>query len=141
ADEVDIDLSEGAARRPPLKFRVLAERETPRVTRLLKRGEFLQPGDEVLPALPAIANRESTDDPKAVNRLDLARWLVNPGNPLALRVTANHIWLRLFGQGLVRTPEDFGARGERPKHPELLDWLASELKRRDWSQKAMIRKI
>src|SRR5204862_2749311 len=88
ADEVDIDLSEGAGRRPPLKFRVLAERETPRITRLLKRGEFLQPGDEVLPALPAIANRESTDDPKAVNRLDLARWLVNPGNPLALRVTA-----------------------------------------------------
>ena len=62
ADEAEIELPEGAARRPPLKFRVLAERETPRVTRLLKRGEFLQPGDEVLPGLPAIANRESNAD-------------------------------------------------------------------------------
>lgn len=141
ADEVDIDLSEGAARRPTLKFRVLAERETPRVTRLLKRGEFLQPGDEVLPALPAIANSESTVDQKAVNRLDLARWLVDPANPLALRVAANHIWLRLLGQGLVRTPEDFGARGQPPTHPELLDWLARELPRRGWSQKALIRQI
>ncbi len=141
ADEVEIDLPEGAARRPPLRFRVLAERETPRVTRLLKRGEFLQPGDEVFPALPEITNSKSNADQKTVNRLDLARWLVDPANPLALRVAANQIWLRLFGQGLVRTPEDFGARGQRPTHPELLDWLASELPRRRWSQKALIRHI
>ena len=141
ADEVEIDLAESPARRPPLRFRVLAERETPRVTRLLKRGEFLHPGDEVLPALPTMANVESTAHTSAVTGLDLARWLVDPANPLPLRVTANQIWLRLFGQGLVRTPEDFGARGQPPTHPDLLDWLASELPRLGWSRKALIRLI
>lgn len=141
ADEAEIEFPDGVSNRRSLKFRVLAERDTPRQTRLLKRGEFLQPGDEVPPALPAIARRSADDDERSPSRLDLARWLVDSENPLVPRVTANQIWLRLFGQGLVRTPEDFGARGLPPTHPELLDWLASELIQRGWSRKALIREI
>src|SRR6185295_1384567 len=79
--------------------------------------------------------------PEAANRLDLARWLVDPTNPLVRRVMVNHLWSSLLGRGLVRTPGDFGVRGERPTHPELLDWLAGELVRRGWSRKEMIRLI
>jgi hypothetical protein len=75
------------------------------------------------------------------DRLDLARWLVDPSNPLAPRVAVNRIWQHLFGYGLVRTPNDFGKRGELPSHPELLDWLATEFPRLGWSRKAMIRLI
>ena len=124
------------------KFAVLAERESPRTTRLLKRGEFLQPGDEVSPGVLAglhALNRRRADGPP--DRLDLAMWLADPANPLTPRVTANQVWLRLFGQGLVRTPEDFGARGMPPTHPELLDRLAVELQSSAWSRKALIRQI
>jgi hypothetical protein len=141
ADEAEIELPDGVTSRRPLKFRTLAERETPRTTRLLKRGEFLQPGYEVLPALPAIARGASPDHHDSVNRHDLARWLVDPANPLTPRVTANQIWLKLFGQGLVRSPEDFGSRGQPSAHPELLDWLASELIQGGWSRKSLIRQI
>jgi hypothetical protein len=75
------------------------------------------------------------------DRLDLARWLVDPANSLTPRVLTNHLWSNLFGRGLVRTPGDFGVRGQRPTHPELLDWLAGEWSRRGWSRKEMIRLI
>jgi hypothetical protein len=142
ADEAELELPD--AHRPsakPQKFRVLAERAEPRVTRLLKRGEFLHPGEEVVPdvlsGLNALDRSRAAGQP---DRLDLAHWLVDPANPLTPRVAANQIWLRLWGQGLVRTPGDFGARGELPTHPELLDWLASELLTRN-SRKGLIRKI
>jgi hypothetical protein len=142
ADEAEIELPDATDHdAQPMKFRVLASRETPRVTRLLKRGEFQQPGDEVMPGvLPGLhpLNRHQTDGPP--DRLDLARWLVDPANPLTPRVMANQVWLKLFGRGLVRTPEDFGARGEIPTHPDLLDWLAMDLLT-NGSRKRLIRVI
>jgi len=71
----------------------------------------------------------------------LAHWIVDPANPLTSRVTVNRLWQQLFGRGLVSTPEDFGARGEPPSHPQLLDWLATEFVARGWSRKAMIKLI
>jgi len=143
ADEAEIELPDATDHdSKPKKFRVLAARDAPRTTRLLKRGEFLQPGDEVqagvLSGLHPL-NRRHADGPP--DRLDLARWLVDPANPLTPRVVANQVWLRLFGQGLIRTPEDFGARGQAPTHPELLDWLAGELLARGASRKGLIRAI
>jgi hypothetical protein len=124
------------------KLAVLAERDSPRTTRLLKRGEFLQPGDEVQPAvldgLHALDRRRADAPP---DRLDLAHWLVDPANPLTPRVAVNQVWQRLLGQGLVRTPDDFGARGAAPTHPELLDRLATDLVAGGWSRKGLIRRI
>jgi hypothetical protein len=71
----------------------------------------------------------------------MARWLFDPANPLTARVTVNYIWLHLFGRGLVNTVNDFGARGDHPSDPELLDWLATELPQLGWSRKALIRLI
>lgn len=126
---------------PTMRARVLAERgDKRRTSHILHRGDFLQPDAEVSPgtlaSLPALAPRGAAPD-----RLDLARWLVSSQNPLTPRVTVNHLWSNLFGRGLVRTANDFGVRGERPTHPELLDWLAGELVRRRWSRKDMIRLI
>lgn len=110
-----------------------------RTTHVLHRGEFKQPKDRVsadtLSALPPVSNRAQGD------RLDLARWLVDGTNPIVPRVTINHIWSHLFGHGLVRTQNDFGARGDAPTHPELINWLASEFVRRNWNRKDMIRLI
>ena len=72
-------------------------------------------------------------------RLRLAHWLVSPDNPLTSRVAVNRIWQEVFGRGIVYTCEDFGTQGDRPTHPELLDWLASEYMQRGWSMKQMLR--
>jgi mono/diheme cytochrome c family protein len=108
-----------------------------RVTRMLERGNYLKPGEAVPMALPAAVagNRAVT----RTNRLDLAEWLVSRDNPLTARVTVNRFWQSLFGVGLVKTSEDFGLQGERPVHPELLDWLAVEFMESGWDVKRLIR--
>jgi hypothetical protein len=114
-----------------------------RKTHVMIRGDFLRPGAEVEPATPAVLQPLTAplSSSGKGTRLDLARWLVDPANPLTARVTANWIWLHYFGRGLVATPEDFGTQGDRPSHPELLDWLATELIRRKWSLKSLHRLI
>jgi hypothetical protein len=126
---------------PEMDVRVLTERQSARrKTHIFKRGEFKDLLDEVQPAtlsvLPPIKHRGEQGD-----RLDLARWLVSGENPLPPRVIANDVWAQLFGVGLVPTPDDFGVRGDRPTHPELLEWLAGELIRSGWSRKSLIRTI
>ncbi|HYN02195.1 MAG TPA: DUF1549 and DUF1553 domain-containing protein, partial [Vicinamibacteria bacterium] len=108
-------------------------------TLLRNRGSFMSPGERVYAAVPAALGRMPDDQPP--NRLGLARWLVSPENPITARVTVNRYWENLFGRGLVTTVEDFGTQGERPSHPELLDWLAVELVDKGWSQKALLREI
>ncbi len=114
-------------------------RENPRPTYIHKRGEFLQPTDRVEPEIPAMFGPLPPDLPR--NRLGFARWLVDRRNPMVGRVTANRQWQAFFGRGLVRTAEDFGYQGSPPTHPELLDWLAVEVVKRNWSLKAMHRLI
>jgi hypothetical protein len=128
--------------KPPLmEVRVLAQRrQDPRATRVLQRGDFLQPADPVTPAVLGVATPPGRPR-EGATRLDLARWLVRRDNPLTARVTVNHLWGKLFGLGLVHTPGDFGVRGERPSHPELLDWLAAEFMDGGWSRKKLLKTI
>ena len=118
---------------------VMKERKEPRESHVLARGNFLNPGEKVAPGVPAILPPLPTAQP--TNRLTLARWLVSADNPLTARVTVNRIWEQYFGHGLVETVEDFGTQGERPTHPELLDWLATEFVRQGWSMKSLHRLI
>lgn len=110
-----------------------------RVTRIQHRGDFLDLGDEVTAGTPAAFHSPPSDRP--LDRLALARWLVDENNPLTARVIANRYWEQLFGIGIVATSEEFGSQGELPYHPELLDWLATELVRLEWDQKAFIRML
>ena len=112
---------------------VMQELATPRQTFVLKRGEYDKPDQErpVERAIPAALGKLPDGAPK--NRLGLAQWLVAPENPLVARVAVNRWWEMLFGTGLVRSSEDFGLQGEWPSHPELLDWLAVELRENGWS--------
>lgn len=119
---------------------VMVERDAPRDTRVFARGNRLSKEHSVNPALPAIFKTGPTAN--ANNRLDMARWIVGPDNPLASRVLANRLWAELFGHGIVTTLEDFGTSGDVPSHPELLDHLALRLRdHHKWSVKAMLREI
>jgi hypothetical protein len=120
---------------------VMREVAEPRMTSVLKRGNFLDPGEGVAPGTPEVLHPSPTGSDAKGNRLDLARWLVSRDNPLVARVTVNRWWQEFFGHGLVRTPEDFGVKGEAPTHPELLDWLAVELMENGWSMKRLHRLI
>ena len=103
------------------------------------RGSFAAKAERVYAHTPAALHAVREDQP--MNRLGLARWLVDENNPLVARVAVNRLWEQIFGRGLVETSEDFGAQGSPPTHPELLDWLATEFVARGWSQKALIREI
>ena len=116
---------------------VMEEMKETRPTFVLIRGAYDKPGEQVQAATPAVLPALASDLPR--NRLGLARWLVDPGNPLPARVSVNRFWQAVFGTGLVRTSEDFGAQGEAPSHPELLDWLAGEFIRSDWDVKGLLR--
>jgi hypothetical protein len=116
------------------------------VTRLLRRGSPDFPGAAVQPGLPAVLAPVQHAPPRPLERstgrrLWLARWIASPDNPLTARVIANRVWQWHFGKGLVGTPGDFGLAGEAPSHPELLDYLASELVRSGWSLKHLHRLI
>ncbi|MEO0478064.1 MAG: PSD1 and planctomycete cytochrome C domain-containing protein [Planctomycetota bacterium] len=133
-----VRMAELEAKRPkPPTSLVLEEMSDPRKTFVLERGSHLSPGVPVEPGVPAVLDGESRSP--IGSRLDLAEWLVDPSNPVVARVTVNRIWKQVFGFGLVRTTDDFGTQGERPTHPELLDWLAHEFVARDWSVKEMYR--
>ncbi|MFM8274967.1 MAG: DUF1553 domain-containing protein [Gemmata sp.] len=119
---------------PVMKELVGAQR---RKTRIQFRGNFMDLGDEVSEGTPAAFKEFPKDAPR--NRLEFAKWLVSAENPLTARVIANRYWEQLFGSGLVRTSEEFGAQGELPSHPALLDWLATELVALKWDTKKFLK--
>jgi hypothetical protein len=108
-----------------------------RATRIQFRGNFLDLGNEVQPGVPAVFQPLPADMP--ANRLAVAKWLIDDNNPLTARVITNRFWEQIFGIGIVRTSEEFGAQGELPSHPELLDWLATELVRERWDVKRFLK--
>jgi len=111
---------------------------SPRTTKLLQRGEYNLPvGEPLKPGILTVMGAFPKDAPR--NRLGLAKWLTSGKHPLVARVLVNRIWQRTFGEGIVRTPEDFGLQGQQPTHPQLLDWLALELQDSGWDLKHMLR--
>ncbi len=138
-DELDKKLRELYAAYPQLtRAMTLADSTHTHPTRLRVRGDYKNPGIVVEPGVPEVLQQIAA--PHAT-RLDLARWIVSRDNPLTARVAVNRVWQEYFGQGLVKTSEDFGTQGDRPTHPELLDWLASEFIDSGWSLKHMHRLI
>jgi hypothetical protein len=119
---------------------VMEERSEPRKTTLLVKGDFTRPAEEVKPGTPSVLHALDAASEDA-NRLDLAKWIMSPENPLTARVIVNRVWQVYFGRGIVETENDFGTLGSPPTHPELLDWLAIELQKRDWSLKELHRLI
>ena len=117
-------------------------------THLLLRGSPKAPGDEVTPGFPSVLSPPEIEIPEpgegaetSGRRLQLAKWITDPGNPLTARVMVNRIWQYHFGRGIVRSSSDFGFQGTRPTHPELLDWLAQRFIQDGWSMKSMHRLI
>ena len=132
--ELDVVLNQGVS------TMVLRELPTPRKTTVLIKGDFTRPGEEVTPGTPAVLHPMERPHGRP-NRLDLAKWLVSPRNPLTARVIMNRVWQQYFGRGIVETENDFGMQGTAPSHPELLDWLAVEFMAKRWSLKDMHRLI
>ena len=119
---------------------VMGQLDERRTTHVLGRGRYDAPGDEVTASVPAVLSPAlSAQQGKVPDRLDLARWLVDPEHPLTARVVVNRLWAQCFGRGLVATTDDFGTQGARPSHPELLDWLAVELIESGWDVQRLLR--
>ncbi len=133
--------AELTAMKPDTSVPILRElkAEQRRKTQLQHRGNYLDKGQEVHPAVPAVFPQIVSEGP--VDRLAFARWLVSEDNPLTARVVANRYWETLFGRGIVGTSEEFGSQGDLPTHPELLDWLATELIQSRWNTKSLLRTI
>jgi hypothetical protein len=137
-EQVKKDLGAIPVCRLPVLRELPAEKARP--THIFERGNFLTKGDAVAPASPAALNPFPAGEPR--NRLGLARWLVSPDNPLTARVIVNRFWEQVFGAGLVETVEDFGTQGEKPSHPEMLDWLALRFQGDlGWSAKRLLREM
>ena len=114
--------------------------ERKRVTRILDRGEYDKPiGEALNPGVFSVLGGMPVGSPP--NRLGLAEWLMSDQQPLTARVLVNRFWLMLFGEGLVRTPEEFGLQGEHPTHPELLDWLAVDFRENGWDLKRLLKQL
>ena len=133
---------------PPAKaFAIKNEKSKPPVTYVYKRGDWKNHGPAVAPRPPGVVMAaagetgwaKSAENGNSAKRADLVNWLTNPANPLVPRVIVNRLWQHHFGRGIVATSSDFGTRGEPPSHPELLDWLASELVRGGWKLKPIHR--
>ena len=118
---------------------VMEDMPAPRKTFMLDKGLYDKPQEEVSAATPISLPR--LPEGAAKNRLALANWLVFADQPLTPRVVVNRFWQQFFGIGIVKTPEDFGVQGERPKHPELLDWLAADFRDAGWDTKRLIRRF
>ena len=137
-------IEETELRKKILSISVMREMETPRETFILTRGQYDQPGEKVRFAVPSWLGRLPADAPQ--NRLGLAQWLLSKDNPLTARVAVNRLWAQCFGDGLVRTPNDFGLQGEAPINTELLDFLAVRFRDGDattkpWDIKALLKRI
>ena len=134
------EIAESAEGRYPVsRAYAMVERTEPLAARLALRGDYRALGSEVSPGVPAVLPGLPASTRPV--RLLLAEWIASEDNPLTARVEVNRIWQELFGRGLVETSENFGTQGEPPSHPELLDWLASELVASGWSRKAIVRMI
>lgn len=125
------------AERAARRTMILRDRPQPRETYVLIKGAYNAPGEKVEHGV--LTSLAPLPDNAPPNRLALADWLLSPQHPLTARVTVNRLWQQVFGTGLVKTSEDFGVQGERPSHPELLDWLAVEFRESGWDVKHMLR--
>ena len=123
----------------PITALVMVEEEKARATAIFGRGSFKNRGEGVSMATPAVLPELTVNAAK--DRRELARWIVSKENPLTARVAVNRWWAELFGRGIVETLEDFGTQGERPTHPQLLDWLAIEFVESGWSMKHVHKQI
>ena len=138
--ELDQKLKALKAEYPQLsQAMTMEESSNPHPSYLRVRGDYRTNGVQVSPALLPVLPQPAKKD--NLTRLDLANWLVSHDNPLPARVAVNRIWQELFGQGIVKSSDDFGTRGDKPSHPELLDWLAADFRDNGWSRKQIIRQI
>lgn len=130
---------EAIENRSPATHVQVERSDRPATANLLMRGQYDQVGEEVRAAPPASLHPMPEGAP--ANRLGLARWVVDPANPLTARVTVNRFWQEVFGRGIVATPEDFGVMGTPPSNPELLDWLAVDFVQNGWDVKRLFKQI